>query len=110
MNKFGEYVTSGAFSLNLSKRMVVMLLAQYDREVNLNDDAVIRELGSAFMPPLQALARRGLVYWKWNPRKQSNDDCYLTEAGKLLVPVLLHAGFELPSNRDAQSMKPLKGN
>lgn len=78
MNKtFEEYTKSSAFRIDLSPRMIGVLLHLTSRgpeDERLN------------MAPYQALARRGLVYW-------DSEGCKVTTAGNLVSGLLVEAGY-----------------
>lgn len=78
---FKDYATSTAFSINLSKRMVEVLL-------ELDTERKAWHLYSHFLTTAPALVRRGLV-------AHTGRDWVLTEAGEKVIPLLRLAGFKL---------------
>ena len=76
--QFKNHVTSTAFSLNLSKRMIGILL---------HLDGVGPEDDRLNLAPYQALQRRGLA--KYVP----DEGFFITKEGKLVAELVRLAGF-----------------
>jgi len=84
MNKeFEEYAKSASFRLDLSKRMIIVLL---NRTGNGPEDRSLN------MGVYLALQRRGLIDWHKDETGKSNG-LYVTEAGKLVSKLLLMANY-----------------
>lgn len=80
MNKFQQHVTQTAFNLSLSRAMIDYILTV---EAGYIPVAITSMIATG-----EALIRRGLI----EPVPGQHMD--LTEAGKLLAPLLREAGFE----------------
>lgn len=76
--RFKEYVTSGAFTLSLSKRMIEVL-------VHIGQKTELT--GGLNLAPYFALERRGLIT---NPHQKGWD---VTEEGKIVIDLLMLSGF-----------------
>lgn len=76
-NQFAEYVRSGAFRLELSERMIHVLLAMTGK--GCEDDRLN-------LHPYQALERRGLV-------SRESGKMEVTEAGRHVAEILILAGY-----------------
>lgn len=83
-NQFQEYVTGQAFALTLSRRMCEALEYLMFMSVHVEGYRAVTIVPN--IPTLNALKERGLV--DLPPR--------LTEAGRLMYPVLAHAGLVTP--------------
>jgi len=88
MNLFAEYSRSAAFRIELSERMVRILL--YVAGIGPCDS-------SLNMQPYQALARRGLIEWRGEGMDKHGP--YITEAGTKLVELLQMAGYAADDKR-----------
>lgn len=85
MNQFQEYVTGQAFALTLSRRMCEGLEFFTAQEIHVTGFHAIGFVPN--LPTVNALRERGLVESQ-PPR--------LSEAGRLIYPVLAHAGLVTP--------------
>jgi len=98
MNKFGKYTRSTAFNISLSQNMIDRLLGIESNMVTtrLSLDRVLDISATN-----KALERRGLI--EILPENQLDEEMsevwimQLTEAGKLLCPLLKVAGFKARS-------------
>lgn len=82
-NTFRDYVTSTAFALTISRRQIEML-------------SQLHQFGDTWMllTTFDALARKGLVERvRENASDKFSTTARLTEAGRLVVPLLKHAGL-----------------
>lgn len=94
MNQFQEYVTGQAFALTLSRRMCEGLEFFATMDIHVEG---LRALGFVpNMPTVNALRERGLVESQ-PPR--------ISDAGRLMYPVLAHAGLVTPLERIAARVK-----
>lgn len=98
-NTFRDYVTSTAFALTISRRQIEML-------------SQLHQFGDTWMliTTFDALARKGLV----ERVQEKNGDQFsttarLTEAGRLVVPLLKHAGLlvEYPPMPEPVELPPI---
>jgi hypothetical protein len=98
-NTFRDYVTSTAFALTISRRQIEML-------------SQLHQFGDSWMliTTFDALARKGLV----ERVQEKNGDQFsttarLTEAGRLVIPLLKHAGLlvEYPPMPEPVELPPI---
>lgn len=81
MNKFSDYVTSSAFYLNLIKRQIEMLCHINNYGFTCGGSGTVN-----------ALLSKGLIETE-GEQKFYDDKVVLTEAGKLLIPLIKLAGL-----------------
>jgi hypothetical protein len=95
--RFADYVASTAFSLSLSRNMVLTFLS-LAHAIEMEHERSRRPLHDG---ALTALERRGLIVVTWAPRDYCDDakDCprwsntaTITTAGKLVLQLLAEAG------------------
>lgn len=82
MNKFEEYVTGQVFALHLSRRMCEALEFICRMDIHVEAYKSIPTIPN--LVSIRALEERGLV---------ACGPWHLTDAGKLLYPLLAHAGL-----------------
>lgn len=88
---FAEYVTSTAFSLNLSKVQVEIIGFLHVYGVEVSPHAISHRMHH--FTTLQALKRKGLVYWKYDAEGRACGFQGLTDAGKKVAELLVLAGL-----------------
>lgn len=105
--QFAQATTSVAFSLQLSKIMVNTLL-----RVALNEmvDAEDRKeyWGVVQVHHLQALERRGLVYWKYDAFGRCEGFGGLTQAGHIVCALVQEAGLSIENTNTPLVQKRLE--
>lgn len=87
---FANHVTSIAFSLSLSKNMVVVLTDIAAKQELHRDTFRLLGMPSNYVGGLRGLLERGLVY---APDPQWPGKCEMTEAGKAVFDLLQMAGI-----------------
>ena len=87
---FAEYVTSTAFVLTLSKVQCSMIA---HLSTHAPDDFSFLNYRVHHMSTLQALARKGIVWWECDDKGNGIGFRGLTEAGKKVAELLLLAGL-----------------
>lgn len=90
--RFGEYVTSTAFSLTLSRHQVTVLYGVY-RERKAYPNPGKQPAGTSTydinFTYLHALLRRGLIEWRGSEKERHGP--YMTRAGELMIELLREA-------------------
>lgn len=86
MKAFANYARSAAFRVELSPRMIDVLLSMSSGKPYAD--------GRLNIHPYSALARRGLIRWPLNEQGEPDGTPTVTEAGELVAQLLRLANFE----------------